>query len=201
MVSTQSHLSSNGHLYLQLLHSANITVSAPPQIIRNQILIRNTQPRSLPWVVHSRVRAPMESGATTGLMGGGVQGAMWALGLAVNTDEASLTPAVCHGPVVVCGPGSGDPVGSADIRKTCAVTLEHFSSTESSSTDCRSAGTFHKTRPRLRDKLRSTQIRSKDFLHCVTLEPFYEDIHYLSSVETWPSPWIRIIVLAVSLTW
>ena len=102
-----------------------------------------------------------------------------------------------HRLVPIHGPGFGDPVGTANIRKTCGVTHEHFSSTESSSADCHSTDTFHKTCPRLRDKLRSTQITSKDFLHCVTLEPFYEDIRYLNSVETWPFPWIRIIVLAV----
>ena len=144
-----------------------------------------------------------ESGTTPDLMGGGAQAARWALGNGCKY-RWSFARSCCvawfltgHGLVLVCGPGFGDPVGTADIRKTCGVTHKHFSSTESSNADCHSAGTFHKTRLRLRDKLRSTQIRSKDFLHFVTLEPFYEDRRYISSVETWPFPWIRIIVLAV----
>ena len=80
MVSVQSNLSANDNLYLQLLPSANITASAPPQITRHKILIKRVQPRALTCTVTVGLELLWESNATFDLTRGRAQVVMWVMG-------------------------------------------------------------------------------------------------------------------------
>ena len=111
MVSVQSNFLANDNLHFKSLPSDISTASAPPQIIRHEILIRNMQPRSLTCAVHNRVCAPMRIYLMPPMISqearsGGNECERW--GADGNTEEASFA----HSPTahfLLCDPVPNRP--------------------------------------------------------------------------------------------